>query len=176
MVDHLVNGQAPSRVFDQHRAKEVLALLAQVISPWGISQAKVLVAYFPFLNFAGLRPLLEGMLREKEAMHQTAQAPHIDTIRVRLAKDYLRCDVALSSNPPSKGFRGRFELRGAAKVCNVGRCLSTLIGHQYVLQFDVAMNNAETMQILDSFSDLKDDLTDPCLAQRKHTKLQNIVV
>ena len=147
-----------------------------MVSPWVSFQAKVLVAYFPFLNFAGLRPLLEGMLREKEAMHQTAQAPHIDTIRVRLAKDYLRCDIALGTDPPRKGVRDRFKLRGAAKVGNVGRCLSALIGHQYVLQFDVAMNNAETMQILDSFSDLKDDLTDPCLAQRKHTKLQNIVV
>jgi len=34
VLDHLVNGQAPSRVLDQHSAKEVLALLAQVLNLW----------------------------------------------------------------------------------------------------------------------------------------------
>ena len=176
MLDHLVNGQAPRRVLDQHRAKKVLALLAQVVSPWVSFQAKVLVAYFPFLDCRGLLFLLEGMLREKEAMQQAAQAPHIDTIRVKLAQDYLRCNVALGTDPPRKGIGRRFKLGGAAEVRNAGRSLCAFIGHQYVLQLDVAMNNSEMMQILNSFSNLKDDLADPCLAQGEHTKLHNVVV
>ena len=109
-------------------------------------------------------------------MHQTAEAPDIDAVRVGIAKDDLRCDGALSSDPPSERVRGRSKLRGATKVRNTGLSLGALIRHQNVPQFDVAMNNSEAVQILNSLRNLTDDVADPCLAEGKHTMLQHVVV
>lgn len=103
------------------------------------------MAYFPFLVSLRLLFILEGISRKQEAVHQAAEAPHIDAVRVGLAKDDLRCDGALSSDPPSERVRGRSKLRGATKVRNTGLSLGALIRHQNVPQFDVAMNNSEAV-------------------------------
>ena len=80
------------------------------------------MAYFPVMYCTGglLLLTLEGMSCKKEAVHQAAEAPHIDAEGVGLAKDDLRRNTALGTYSPIECVSERSQLCSAAKIGDTG--------------------------------------------------------
>ena len=96
-----------------------------------------------------LRLVIEGQRSGKHGVENATQAPNVTRKSVWLFPQDLRRDVAESAKRLSGFFVGPDDL-GQSKVNDLWNALFRVVAHHNVLELEIAMDDTEVVQVLDS--------------------------
>ena len=155
MLKNLINGQALSRVLNEHARDQVSSLFAKVLEELVSVEVERLIADASLALFAVVFP--ERKLGREEDAHESSDAPNVTAEAVVFAHKNFWCEVPWGTNLEVSGIVGRLKLYCASKVANFEFGVLCEVGHQDVFDLDVTVDNIEVVKSLYSFSDLSDN-------------------